>query len=214
MSDESFDEFMGHVKQGAIEVGTDIFNAAANLFSELLEPSDSSSIDYELSPSYVSEYDGLTIMVTGRHTIILDKQGNTLQKIDENLFRLNDNINLRITDGGITVLENSYSDFEPVYGDNYDLIMDTASPIMVYGLLFTCLISLMILFGIMVKRRRMMMNRRYQLARNSLATAADFAVVDSVMPPTAAQKKNVNDAPPSYETVTEQDKMLPKYEEV
>ena len=66
----------------------------------------------------------------------------------------------------------------------------------------------------MVKRRRMMMNRRYQLARNSLATAADFAVVDSVMPPTAAQKKNVNDAPPSYETVTEQDKMLPKYEEV
>jgi len=93
---QSFDEFMGHVKQGAIEVGTDIFNAAANLFSELLEPSDSSSIDYELSPSYVSEYDGLTLMVTGRHTIILDKQGNTLQKIDENLFRLNDNINLRI----------------------------------------------------------------------------------------------------------------------
>ncbi|CBY34993.1 unnamed protein product [Oikopleura dioica] len=211
MSDESFDEFMGHVKQGAIEVGTDIFNAAANLFSELLEPSDSSSIDYELSPSYVSEYDGLTLMVTGRHTIILDKQGNTLQKIDENLFRLNDNINLRINDDGITVLESSYSD----YGDyKYDLTMDTASPIMVYGLLFTCLISLMILFGIMVKRRRMMIHRRYLLARNSLATPADFAVVDSELPPTAAQKKNINDAPPSYETVTEQDKMLPKYEDV
>ena len=66
----------------------------------------------------------------------------------------------------------------------------------------------------MVKRRRMMIHRRYLLARNSLATAADFAVVDSEVPPTAAQKKNVNDAPPSYETVTEQDKMLPKYEEV
>ena len=116
------------------------------------------------------------------------------------------------------------------YGDYaYDLTMDGASPIMVYGLLFTCLISLMILFAsrisnlwpvfsskfsVMVKRRRMMIHRRYMLARNSLATASDFSVVDSEVPATAAQKKNVNDAPPSYETVTEQDKMLPKYEEV
>ena len=61
-----------------------------------------------------------------------------------------------------------------------------------------------------------MIHRRYLLARNSLATAADFAVVDSEIPSVNSDKakKNVNDAPPSYETVTEQDKMLPKYEDV
>jgi len=53
-------------------------------------------------------------------------------------------VTIFLSDEGITVLESSYSD----YGDyKYDLTMDTASPIMVYGLLFTCLISLMILFG-------------------------------------------------------------------
>ena len=60
----------------------------------------------------------------------------------------------------------------------------------------------------------MMIHHRYLLARNSFATAADFAVVDTELPTIYAEKKNVNDAPPSYDTVTEQDKMLPKYEKV
>merc|ERR1711953_321633 len=128
--------------------------------------------------------------------MILDSDGNTLQRIGENLFRFNDNINLLITENGVTVLQTSDNDYDYAY----DLTMDGASPLMVYGLLFTCLISLMILFAIMVKRRRMMIHRRYLLARNSFATAADFAVVDSELPPAAAAKKNVNDAPPSYET--------------
>jgi len=210
MSEENYEEFVNHVKQGAIEVGTDIFEAASGFISDLFSSSESSASS--ISPSYNYESDGLTVMMSGRQTIILDSDGNSLQKISDNLFRFNDDINLLITDKGVTVLQRSqygdYSDYA------YDLTMDSASPIMVYGLLFTCLISLMILFAIMVKRRRMMIHRRYLLARNSLATAADFAVVDSEVPPTAAQKKNVNDAPPSYETVTEQDKMLPKYEEV
>jgi len=210
MPEENYGEFVNHVKQGAIEVGTDLFEAASGFISDLFSSSESSASS--ISPSYNYESDGLTVMMSGRQTIILDSDGNSLQKISDNLFRFNDDINLLITDEGVTVLQRSqygdYSDYA------YDLTMDSASPIMVYGLLFTCLISLMILFAIMVKRRRMMIHRRYLLARNSLATAADFAVVDSEVPPTAAQKKNVNDAPPSYETVTEQDKMLPKYEEV
>lgn len=218
MSEEKFNEFFGHVKAGAIEVGTDIFNGVSKMFSDLLSPSgDSISSDYvesSLSSSYISSIhgpSGLTIMIAGRQSEILDRDGNTLQKIGENLFRLNDKMNLLVTDEGTLMVVQTSDD----YGDYmYDLTMDSASPIMVYGLLFTCLISLMILFAIMVKRRRMMIHRRYLLARNSLATAADFAVIDSELPPTAAQKKNINDAPPSYETVTEQDKMLPKYEEV
>lgn len=200
MSDENIEQFMNHVKQGAIEVGSDIFEAASGFISDLFRSSESS----ESAISY--NYDSYEL------TLMRDSDGNTLQQIGENLYRFNDNINLLITNGRVTVLQRSdYND----YGDYaYDLTMDGASPIMVYGLLFTCLISLMILFAIMVKRRRMMIHRRYLLARNSLATAADFSVVDSDVPATAAQKKNVNDAPPSYETVTEQDKMLPKYEEV
>lgn len=200
MSDENIEQFMNHVKEGAIEVGSDIFEAASGFISDLFRSSESS----ESAISY--NYDSYEL------TLMRDSDGNTLQQIGENLYRFNDNINLLITNGRVTVLQRSdYND----YGDYaYDLTMDGASPIMVYGLLFTCLISLMILFAIMVKRRRMMIHRRYLLARNSLATAADFSVVDSDVPATAAQKKNVNDAPPSYETVTEQDKMLPKYEEV
>lgn len=200
MSDENIEQFMNHVKEGAIEVGSDIFEAASGFISDLFRSSESS----ESAISY--NYDSYEL------TLMRDSDGNTLQQIGENLYRFNDNINLLITNGRVTVLQRSdYND----YGDYaYDLTMDGASPIMVYGLLFTCLISLMILFAIMVKRRRMMIHRRYLLARNSLATASDFAVVDSDVPATAAQKKNVNDAPPSYETVTEQDKMLPKYEEV
>jgi len=212
MSEENFDEFLGHVKAGVIEVGTDIFNVASNMFSDLFSPSDDSiSSDYvesSFSPSYTPVPDGFTLLISGGE--IVDRDGNALQKIGDNLFRLNDKMNLIVTKDGIAVLQHSDD-----YGDYmYDLTMDSASPIMVYGLLFTCLISLMVLFAIMVKRRRMMIHRRYLLARNSLATAADFAVVDSELPPTAAQKENINDAPPSYETVTEQDKMLPKYEEV
>lgn len=210
MSDENMKEFVNHVKQGAIEVGSDLFEVASGFISGLFSSSESS--ESSIAPSYDYDSDGLTVMMSGRQTLILDSDGNSLQKIGENLFRFNDDINLLITNQGVTVLQRSkYDD----YGDYaYDMTMDGASPIMVYGLLFTCLISLMILFAIMVKRRRMMIHRRYLLARNSLATAADFAVVDSEVPPTAAQTKNVNDAPPSYETVTEEDKMLPKYEEV
>jgi len=200
MSDENIEQFMNHVKEGAIEVGSDIFEAASGFISDLFRSSESS----ESAISY--NYDSYEL------TLMRDSDGNTLQQIGENLYRFNDNINLLITNGRVTVLQRSdYNDYDDYA---YDLTMDGASPIMVYGLLFTCLISLMILFAIMVKRRRMMIHRRYLLARNSLATAADFAVVDSDVPATAAQKKNVNDAPPSYETVTEQDKMLPKYEEV
>jgi hypothetical protein len=62
--------------------------------------------------------------------------------------------------------------------------------------------------------KRMMIQRRYLLARNSLANTEDFAVVDFEQQHNTVQNKHINDKPPSYETVTEQDKMLPKYEEL
>ena len=56
----------------------------------------------------------------------------------------------------------------------------------------------------------MMIQRRYLLARNSLANTEDFAVVDFEQQHNTVQNKHINDKPPSYETVTEQDKMLTK----
>ena len=47
------------------------------------------------------------------------------------------------SENGVTVLQTSDNDYDYAY----DLTMDGASPLMVYGLLFTCLISLMILFA-------------------------------------------------------------------
>ena len=85
---------MNHVKEGAIDVGTDIFNAASDLFSNLFDSSESSDI---VNYSSYDGSDGLTVMVSGRKTMILDSDGNTLQRIGENLFRFNDNINLLIT---------------------------------------------------------------------------------------------------------------------
>ena len=66
--------------------------------------------------------------------------------IFEIIFFIKSSIFIKIlSNGRITVLQRSeYND----YGDYaYDLNMNGASPIMVYGLLFTCLISLMILFA-------------------------------------------------------------------
>ena len=86
---------MNHVKQGAIEVGTDLFEAASGFISDLFSSSESSASSS--SPSYNYESDGLTVMMSGRQTIILDSDGNSLQKISDNLFRFNDDINLLIT---------------------------------------------------------------------------------------------------------------------
>lgn len=93
-----------------------------------------------------------------------------------------------------------------------DLNGQHVNPILLYSIIFTCLIWLIIVFVFMVKR--MMIQRRYLLARNSLAITANFAAVDNEHQQNALQKKNINDKPPSYKAVIEQDKMLPKYEEV
>ncbi|CAG5077953.1 Oidioi.mRNA.OKI2018_I69.PAR.g8852.t1.cds [Oikopleura dioica] len=208
---------MDHVKQGAIEVGTDIWHSASTFFTGLLsESSESSSSSYD----YYDPNQGLSVIINGNYASIIDQNGNKIPMtvVGENMYRLNDRTNLVITNGGLAVVsvDGTKIGYEI---DDYDYQYELnggASPFMIYGLLFSCLISLMILFAIMVKRRRMMIHRRYLLARNSLATAADFAVVDSEIPSVNSDKakKNVNDAPPSYETVTEQDKMLPKYEDV
>jgi hypothetical protein len=76
---------MNHVKEGAIEVGADIFEAASGFISDLFRSSESS----ESAISYNYDSDELTLM--------MDSDGNSLQKIGENLFRFNDNINLLIT---------------------------------------------------------------------------------------------------------------------
>ena len=92
---------MNHVKQGAIEVGADIFETVSGFISDLISPPESS--ESAISPSYnYEEHDnGLTIMMMNkndeRKTMILDGDGNTLQQIGENLFRFNDDINLLVT---------------------------------------------------------------------------------------------------------------------
>ena len=99
------------------------------------------------------------------------------------------------------------------YDDHaYNLEGQHVTATLLYGTIFSCLIFFIIVFIFMVKR--MMIQRRYLLAHNSLANTADFAVVGFGQQNNPLQNKNINDKPPSYETVTEQDKMLPKYEEV
>ena len=87
---------MDHVKQGAIEVGTDIWHSASTFFTGLLsDSSESSSSSYD----YYDPNQGLSVIINGNYASIIDQNGNKIPMtvVGENMYRLNDRTNLVIT---------------------------------------------------------------------------------------------------------------------
>ena len=78
-------------------MGTDIFQAAATFISEVFNPEDYSGSEFDSSYDYDSYRNWKVELLNGRQMLILDENGIPLQKIGDNVFRLNDNTNLVIT---------------------------------------------------------------------------------------------------------------------